>query len=394
MIALNKENSREYKVLMIASQEIENNPNDGGKRVSNRNWNLLMDTFGTDNVFLWMFDKGYKKASYEKSDNDKVQSHVYRIKPFNNYLDRALCVLKGDFFENHKCDLQVIRFINSNGIDIVFIDRTLFGRLSMMIRKRTKAKIWAFSHNIEKEYMWKKFSGNYFFSCFFSYIAMISEKHTISTAERLFVLTKRDMELHHKYYGITPDYVLPVSFVDCFDAQKVKCGSKTNELLFVGSMFPPNYDGIKWFIDEVMPKIPSWHLTIVGKNFEQKRAELSRKNVEVVGTVGNLEKYYYESNVMVMPIFYGAGQKVKTAEAMMYGKIIIGTDEALEGYDVAGTKGIYRCNNSSEFITALRDVAKHHADGWSEDVRALFVEKYSYHAAIKTMKIIVDEYYS
>lgn len=37
---------------------------------------------------------------------------------------------------------------------------------------------------------------------------------------------------------------------------------------------------------------------------------------------------------MVMPIFSGSGMKVKTAEALMYGKFLIGTKEAFEGYEI------------------------------------------------------------
>ena len=99
-------------------------------------------------------------------------------------------------------------------------------------------------------------------------------------------------------------------------------------------MFSPNYDGIKWFAENVMTELKDYHLIIVGKDFEQKKDELENVNVHVVGTVESLEKYYYSENIMVMPIFYGDGMKIKTAEAMMYGKIILASDEALEGYEV------------------------------------------------------------
>ncbi len=37
---------------------------------------------------------------------------------------------------------------------------------------------------------------------------------------------------------------------------------------------------------------------------------------------------------IISPIFVGGGMKVKTCEALMYGKNIIGTSESFEGYDI------------------------------------------------------------
>ncbi len=49
--------------------------------------------------------------------------------------------------------------------------------------------------------------------------------------------------------------------------------------------------------------------------------------------------YYYKHAAVILPIKYGAGMKVKTAEAMMYGRTIFASDEALEGYDGKGIEG-------------------------------------------------------
>lgn len=114
-------------------------------------------------------------------------------------------------------------------------------------------------------------------------------------------------------------------------------------------------------------------LKIVGKNFETRRKELERKNVMVIGTVDDVGEYYYNADAVVLPIFYGDGMKVKTAEAMMYGKMILATDEALEGYETVGIEAIWRCNDSVTFVNILRTVEFHKYD---ENVRKLFKAKY------------------
>ena len=44
----------------------------------------------------------------------------------------------------------------------------------------------------------------------------------------------------------------------------------------------------------------------------------------------------------------GSGMKVKTCEALMYGKNILGTDEAFEGYELDTARVGGRCNNAED----------------------------------------------
>lgn len=47
-----------------------------------------------------------------------------------------------------------------------------------------------------------------------------------------------------------------------------------------------------------------------------------------------MAEYIYNADFLIAPIFEGSGMKLKTAEALMYGKTVFGTTEAFEGYDV------------------------------------------------------------
>ncbi len=140
-----------------------------------------------------------------------------------------------------------------------------------------------------------------------------------------------------------------------------------------------------------MPSLPDYTLRIVGKNFEIKKKELERDNVDVIGTVDDLEPFYYADNIMVMPIFYGAGQKVKTAEAMMYGKTIIATEEALEGYSVTDIEGIHKCRTSTDFISAIQYEEMRPKQKYNYSVRDFFVSRFSYEVVSRQMQVIAVE---
>lgn len=196
-------------------------------------------------------------------------------------------------------------------------------------------------------------------------------------ADKIILLNKRDEKELKKLYGRKADFFLPVSFTDTFDDKKrVMSFRKQVELLFVGSLFQPNIEGLKWFVQEVMTRLDKdrFVLKIVGKNLQLLKHELESDNVQVIGTVDTIETYYYSADAVVVPVFYGDGMKVKTAEAMMYGKMILATDEALEGYDISDVEGIFRCNDASEFINKLETVE---FSRFYKSVRNLYKNKYS-----------------
>ena len=81
--------------------------------------------------------------------------------------------------------------MNRHKIDLVFIDRTLFGNLAQKVKKYTCAEIWLFSHNLEKDYIANKFRYNLLLSKLMSNIAHASKGKAVDFCDKLFTLTKR-----------------------------------------------------------------------------------------------------------------------------------------------------------------------------------------------------------
>lgn len=365
------------KVLMIATQEIISDLSDGGKRGSSRNWELLRDIFGAQNVTLIMYTNNIECSS----------DGIIRLPAYKNILTRMVNIFSGRLFTERSSEDYILGMLIKDRYDIVFLDRTLYGTLVDKIkRENCDCKIWTFSHNLESNYFKNKLKKYLIFSKIICNKVKKSEEKTLQKSDCLFVLTNRDAELNKQIYGKKASACIPTSFEDRYCETFNFLDDATKQLLFIGTMFGPNYDGIKWFVDNVMEKLPEYTLTIVGKNFESKRKKLQRTNVNVIGTVSNLEEYYYANNIMVMPIFYGDGQKVKTAEAMMYGKTIIATDEALEGYDVENVKGIFRCNTADEFVQTIIRISLLCRKEYRNSIRNQFVNKYSYTAVLRRTK--------
>src|SRR3954454_11197726 len=79
-------------------------------------------------------------------------------------------------------------------------------------------------------------------------------------------------------------------------------------LLFTGTLsHPPNADGIRWFADEVWPRIRSAHpesrLLVVGRDPPPRVRELdAREGIEVVGPVPEMTPYFARATAVVVPL--------------------------------------------------------------------------------------------
>lgn len=370
----------EKKVLFITTQDVYAKYGNGGMQCSQKNYHLIEEYFGRENMCLCTF-------SSESKPNGQEDIVVFkRAKSRLGELIAAMCGCKVYLPWNEKV---IIRFIVSYHADLIFIDSSTLGRLAKS--KEISDKVIVFYHNIEADYAWNKVKneGMHFLP---SYWASKYNDKCGTFADRVMCLNDRDSHRLYTLYGRKADFLLPITFSDNFDIKKTTNVYK-REILFVGSLFSSNKLSIEWFIREVMPKLDNVVLNIVGKGFEKMKGEYEKtKNVCVVGSVQQLDTYYYEHALIVLPIICGAGMKVKTAEAMMYGRTILASDEALEGYEVDGVEGIVRCNEAEEYVRAINDFFdKGVYKPYQEQVRKLFLEKYETNSIKEQFNDFVSE---
>jgi glycosyltransferase involved in cell wall biosynthesis len=108
-------------------------------------------------------------------------------------------------------------------------------------------------------------------------------------------------------------------------------------VLFTGTMsYPPNHQGIRWFVDEVWPRVRAAmadaELDIVGKDPPAEVLALDgRDGVRVHGFVPSMGPFFASSHVVAVPILTGAGIRVKIVEAMSAGRAIVSTRLGWEG---------------------------------------------------------------
>lgn len=281
---------------------------------------------------------------------------------------------------------EIKKIINNSKAKIVFIETSSMGIFAKHAKRRGKFVI-SFFHNCEYELARQVRSPLLWGSI------KKQEKETICFSDCLLFLNERDIKQAKKLYNIPLSKkiaVLPFTMRDSLsegDENKLVLKPKGKKGLFVGSDFAPNYNGIKWFVDNVAPYIDC-SIDVVGLNFE-RHTELRRSNVNIIGTVEDIKPYMLDSDFVIFPIFQGSGMKVKTCEALMYGKQIFATDEAVNGYKIE--KGAFNiCNSPEEFIISINNYMRNDMPIFNRTARKLYISNYSDENFLKEFSRIIS----
>ena len=114
-------------------------------------------------------------------------------------------------------------------------------------------------------------------------------------------------------------------------------------VLFVGNFtHPPNVDAAAWIVGEILPRlrtrVPRLRLRLVGADPPEAVRTLAGEDVEVTGTVPDVESYFARSALLLAPLRIGGGMRMKVLEAMARGKAVVTTGRGAAGLDAVGVQ--------------------------------------------------------
>ena len=132
-------------------------------------------------------------------------------------------------------------------------------------------------------------------------------------------------------------------------------------ILTLGTLhYPPNADGIRWFVKEVFPiirqEVPEAKLTIVGKNPPPdfiKLANEAPEHIVVTGYVPDLTPYFEASTLVVVPVRAGSGMRVRILETFSRGMPTVTTTVGLEGIDAVSGEDVLIADTAVDFAAVV-----------------------------------------
>jgi glycosyltransferase involved in cell wall biosynthesis len=163
---------------------------------------------------------------------------------------------------------------------------------------------------------------------------------------------------------------------------------------FVGQLgWRPNVDGALWLGRKVWPLVraarPDARLLLVGRQPAPAVRELAGPDVDVTGTVPDVQPYLERASCTLAPLSAGGGSRLKILESLAAGRPVVSTSIGAEGLDDLVGHGIVVTDDPRSFADAV--VALLNDAGWAERLgtegHSRVVERYTWD---KTLAPLLD----
>lgn len=178
---------------------------------------------------------------------------------------------------------------------------------------------------------------------------MMRQKNVI-----VYSFSEKDRKIIHDTYGV--DSKVTNFFLDENLVKAIPTRIEKRIVFFGKWKRPDNFDGLKWFFDNVYAHIEKdIEIDIIGKwlpdDFQERIS--GNDNVKYLGFVENPYPLMANSIATISPLFSGAGVKVKVVESFACGTPVIGTEIAFEGLPEKYSKMMLLANDVDSYLKAL-----------------------------------------
>jgi glycosyltransferase involved in cell wall biosynthesis len=356
--------------IMLVTKKLERNPSGGRELLCRLNHDALHALCGNNLVvFELPVDKFLGVSAY--------------INAFRGHIDG----LNEDSIE------AALKQVHQARITQVFVDGSNLGGFVAVLKQRMpEVEVITFFHNVEARFFWGSLRLLKTVHALGVLVAnTLAERKAVKYSNKIVCLSERDSSLLKRLYGRGATHIAPMVLEDKCPAEFLQSEVQAPErfALFVGGTFYANRQGIAWFVREVVPHI-DMPLFIVGRGFDAIRSELEISGkVTVVGLVDSLADWYNRAQFVVAPIFDGSGMKTKVAEALMFGKKVIGTPEAFSGYDDVAPKVGWLCETADEFAAAIASASSEIKQSFNPALRAIYEDRFSMKAGREKLASII-----
>lgn len=159
----------------------------------------------------------------------------------------------------------------------------------------------------------------------------------------------------------------------------------------------PNVDAALYFAEAVLPlvrkQLPNAEFVVAGKNPPLSLLDAKESGITCFGFVDDVPAFYGSVDVVVAPIRYGGGIKIKVLEAMACGKPVVTTSVGAEGIAEADDGALIIADDPSAFagavVALLSDKARRVALG--EQARQVIERRFSWQRVCNDLdKIYAD----
>ena len=287
------------------------------------------------------------------------------VKPVNAFLN--LFTKKSyhvERFISEEFKARLVALLEKEQFDVVQLEVLFMAPYVETIRQHSKAMIVLRAHNVEHK-IWERIAKETKSPLKRWYINHLAktlkeyELNALETVDGVAAITRKDAAFFRKYcskpvidipFGVYPEQFTP----------KYEIEGKP-KFYHIGSMnWMPNEEGIRWFIDEVLPKtvekVPDFVYHLAGRNMPEWLTTLKDPHVDVIGEVPDAKEFVTHNDVAIVPLLSGSGIRIKIIESMALGKTVITTRVGAEGILYDEEVNIIIAENKAKMVEAIRSL--------------------------------------
>ena len=259
---------------------------------------------------------------------------------------------------------RLVELLEKEQFDEVQLEMLYMAPYVETIRQHSKAMIVLRAHNVEHK-IWERIAKDTKFFVkrwYISYLAKTLKEYELNaleTVDGIAAITRKDAAYFRKYcskpiidipYGVYPEEFTP----------KYEIEGKP-KFYHIGSMnWMPNEEGIRWFVEEVLPKtvekVPNFVYHLAGRNMPEWLTTLNNPSVDVIGEVPDAKEFVANHDVAIVPLLAGSGIRIKIIESMAMGKTVITTRVGAEGILYDEEVNLIIAENKAKMVEAIRSI--------------------------------------
>ena len=302
---------------------------------------------------------------YKKKTGIELIDVDLSVKPMNAFLN--LFTKKSYHVERFISDdfkARLIEVLDKEQFDIVQLEMLYMVPYVDVIRAHSKAMIVLRAHNVEHK-IWERIAKETQSPLKRWYINHLAktlkeyELNALETVDGIAAITRKDAAFFRKYsskpvidipFGVYPEEFTP----------KYEIEGKP-KFYHIGSMnWMPNEEGIRWFINEVLPKtvekVYDFVYHLAGRNMPEWLTTMKDPHIDVVGEVPDAKAFVSNNDVAIVPLLSGSGIRIKIIESMAMGKTVITTRVGAEGILYDEDVNIIIAENKAKMVEAIRSI--------------------------------------
>ncbi len=254
-------------------------------------------------------------------------------------------------------------YMQKNGkyFDFIFVSRPHVAKDFIgIIKNNSTAKIIYIPHDLHylRETRASEFSFNRQQALQETEKTKSTEEIAMKKADISLFFSNKEVEIvNREFPGVSVDVIPWIQEIENNAPENFK---NRKGIIFIGGYaHRPNVDAVKWFHDEIFPKlmdkISDIKITFYGSNPPKEISDLNSNNFRIAGFIEekDVKKIFDSAKIFVAPLRFGAGFKGKIAKSMSNGLPVVTTNIGAEGIGLIDGETALIADDANDFAKKI-----------------------------------------